>query len=93
MIKERDIEAYLKKRVKEAGGEYRRVQWQGRRGAPDDFVILNGGHWTECKAPGKKPEPHQTREHARMLKHGVPVTIIDSFEAVDEFIKAVTYGC
>ena len=48
----------------------------------------------ECKAPGEKPEPHQDREHARMLKHGVVVTILDSFEAVDHFVEAVSsHGC
>lgn len=93
MIKERDVEKYLKTAVKTAGGEVRRVSWQGRRGAPDDVVFLNGVHFAECKAPGKKPEPHQTREHDRMLKHGVPVVILDSFEAVDDFVQAVKYGC
>lgn len=89
MIKERDIEKYLKTAVKAAGGEVRRVKWQGRHGAPDDFVILRGGHWVECKAPGKHPEPHQKREHARMLKHGIRVHVLDSYEAVDDFILRV----
>ena len=37
---ERDIEDYLVKRVKELGGEVRKVQWIGRRGAPDRLVLL-----------------------------------------------------
>lgn len=37
---ERDIEKYLVKRVKELGGEVRKVQWIGRRGAPDRLVML-----------------------------------------------------
>jgi len=39
-MRERDIEAHLVKRVKELGGEVRKVQWIGRRGAPDRLVML-----------------------------------------------------
>jgi hypothetical protein len=31
----------------------------------------------ECKAPGKKPEPHQIREHERLLKMGYIVEVVD----------------
>lgn len=37
---ERDIEKYLVDRVKAAGGEVRKVQWIGRRSAPDRLVML-----------------------------------------------------
>ena len=68
-LKERDIEAYLNKRVKELGGESRKVRWIGRNSAPDRIVMLpvwmisrNGIStpagvprtiWIEVKAPGK----------------------------------------
>lgn len=39
-MNERDIEAHLVKRVKALGGEVRKVQWVGRRGAPDRIVML-----------------------------------------------------
>jgi hypothetical protein len=39
-VRERDIERHLVKRVKELGGEVRKVQWIGRRGAPDRLVML-----------------------------------------------------
>ena len=38
--RERDIERHLVRRVKELGGEVRKVQWIGRRGAPDRLVML-----------------------------------------------------
>ena len=38
--RERDIERHLVKRVKEMGGEVRKVQWIGRRGAPDRLVMV-----------------------------------------------------
>lgn len=38
--RERDIERYLVKRAKALGGEVRKVQWVGRRSAPDRLVML-----------------------------------------------------
>ena len=37
---ERYIERYLAKRVKAMGGEVRKVQWVGRKNAPDRLVML-----------------------------------------------------
>lgn len=97
-MRERDIERYLVKRVKELGGEVRKVQWTGRSGAPDRLVMLPHGQrsganssiktfWVELKAPGVKPEPHQLREHERMRKMGQRVVVIDSIEQVDELLS------
>lgn len=97
---ERDIEAYLVKRVKELGGEVRKVSWLGRNGAPDRFVMLppqfvadrklpvqpRTSFWVELKAPGQKAKPHQLREHARMEAMGERVVVVDSHEGVDEVL-------
>lgn len=89
---EREIEAYLVRRVKAMGGEVRKVQWIGRRGAPDRLVMLPQQHqarpwsltcWVELKAPGVKPEAHQLREHERMRAMGQRVEVIDSLAAVE----------
>lgn len=40
-MRESDIEKYLVKRVKELGGEVRKVKWVGRQGAPDRLVMFN----------------------------------------------------
>ena len=97
-MRESVIEKHLVKRVKELGGEVRKVQWIGRRGAPDRLVMLPRGRastgrfttcstiWVELKAPGKKAEPHQVREHARMQKMGQIVVVIDSLEGVEELL-------
>ena len=96
-LRERDIEAHLVKQVKELGGEVRKVQWIGRRGAPDRLVMLpicgrygrnssTKTFWVELKAPGAKPEPHQLREHARMRAMGQRVVVIDSIETVEELL-------
>ena len=101
-LKERDIEKYLVNRVVQLGGEVRKVQWIGRRGAPDRLVMLpnrytgaDGKHrfrcaatiWVELKAPGEKPEPHQVREHERMRNMDQWVVVIDSIEGVEELLR------
>lgn len=97
-LRESDIEKYLVKQVKAAGGEVRKVQWIGRSGAPDRLVMLPAQYeradhrhaqtiWIELKAPGKKAEPHQAREHERMRKMGQRVEVVDSYERVDEVLS------
>ncbi len=93
-MRERDIENHLVKRVRELGGEVRKVQWVGRRGAPDRLVMLPLGArcdatclvWAELKAPGVKAEAHQLREHKRMRAMGQRVVVIDSIEGIEELL-------
>lgn len=89
-MRESVIEKHLVKRVKELGGEVRKVQWIGRRGAPDRLVMLPStfvsNFWVELKAPGKKAEAHQSREHNRMRRLGERVEVIDSIEAVESLL-------
>jgi hypothetical protein len=92
-MRESIIEKHLVKRVKELGGEVRKVKWIGRRGAPDRLVMLphqNGkwawrqrSVWVELKATGIKAEAHQLREHERMRHMGQAVVVIDSIEGVE----------
>ena len=86
-MRESTIEAHLVKSVTEKGGLIRKVQWIGRRGAPDRCVMMNGKTvWIELKAPGKKPQPHQEREHERMRQMGQTVLVVDSIEGVDALL-------
>lgn len=39
-MRESVVESHLVQRVKQAGGEIRKVQWIGRRGAPDRVVMM-----------------------------------------------------
>lgn len=82
---ERDIEQHLVKRVKELGGEVRKVQWVGRRSAPDRVVMLPAGWkgrrtsgfwdspttiWAELKNPETiKTFPADARERAQAREH------------------------
>ena len=100
-VRERNIERHLVKRVKELGGEVRKVKWIGRRGAPDRLVMLPAGEmqipggrlewwdqtiWVELKAPGEKPTPAQAREHKRMQDMGQYVVVVDSIEGVERLL-------
>lgn len=97
-MRESTIERHLVRRVKELGGEVRKVQWIGRRGAPDRLVMLPCGDdksiltqaagtiWVELKPPGVKPEAYQLREHERMRAMGQRVAVIDSIEGVEELL-------
>ena len=89
-MRESVIEAHLVQRAKQLGGDARKVQWLGRRGAPDRLVMLPAQGralprtiWVELKAPGEKAKPHQSREHARMQALGQTVVVIDSIECVE----------
>lgn len=87
-MRESTIENYLVERVKQIGGEVRKVKWIGRRGAPDRLVMLLGvSVWVELKAPGQEAEPHQLREHERMRAMGQKVEVIDSIAGVDKLFS------
>jgi len=101
-VRERDIERRLVERVKQLGGELRKVKWVGRDGAPDRVVMLpqfafytepRAPAWVELKAPGKAAtfpanahERKQKREHDRMRKMGQQVFVIDSFEGIEDLL-------
>ena len=99
-MRESDIEWHLVKRVKDVGGEVRKVKWIGRNGAPDRLVMLPPRDreeiptiWVELKAPGRAASfpsnPHerqQHREHERMRAMGQYVVVIDSIEGVEELL-------
>lgn len=85
-MRESEVEAYLVKRVKELGGDTRKMKWIGRRGAPDRFVMLYGGFFVELKAPGEKLRPEQEKEIALLRRAGVRVWVADSPQAVDDYL-------
>jgi hypothetical protein len=97
-MKEKVIEDYLVERVKQLGGEVRKVAWVGRRSAPDRVVMLPNGDlstiWVELKSPetiktfpANAHERAQHREHARMRAAGQWVVVIGTLEQVDELLS------
>jgi hypothetical protein len=95
-MRESTVEAHLRKKATAAGALVRKMFWPGCRGAPDRLVVwpplrVDLG-WTpridfvELKAPGKKPDPHQARQHAELRSMGCAVFVLDTIEAVDGYI-------
>lgn len=86
-MRESTVEKYLHNRVRELGGDYRRVAWIGRRHATDDLILLPGRHMLiECKRPGEKPRPGQDREHARLRAAGFDLHVVSSPDEIDTIL-------
>lgn len=72
--------------LKTIGGTVYDVNRNGIRiSATDPYV-----DFVELKAFGKKPDPHQEREHQRLRELGANVHVIDSKEAVDAYVRERT---
>jgi hypothetical protein len=84
---ERDVEKYLVKQVKAAGGEVRKLRWIGRTSAPDRLVLLPGvGCFVELKRPGKRPTAAQERELGALCASGLYSDNVNSKAEVDWLI-------
>jgi len=95
-LRESDIEDYLQLRVAQVGGETRKVQWIGRKSAPDRFVMLpeKDACFVEVKHPLSGPlfpsnahERAQFREHERLRRYGVKVFVVWSYAQIEELVK------
>jgi hypothetical protein len=95
---EADVEEYLVKEVAKRGGVAEKFSSPNRSSVPDRLVQWPGVQMTlsvvgalvdfvECKAPGKAPTAAQARDHERRRAMGFRVYVLDSYEAVDRYIK------
>lgn len=80
-MRESQIESYLTKRVKELGGEVRKVQWVGRRSAPDRLVMLPArpGNRVRVIDVNRYREQHQCSledAKAALMRPGAPAQTI-----------------
>jgi hypothetical protein len=90
-MRERDVEAYFVKRVKEAGGLQRKFVSPGHRGVPDRIVVHFGDvYFVELKAPGKDLRPDQVREHEKLFAAGANTWVVACKQEVDTFIDFLT---
>ncbi len=91
MTREKDIERYLVKQVKDAGGIAYKWVSPGKRGVPDRIIVMpHKVVFVELKATGKKPTKQQWLIHGSLRYLGQLVWVIDSREQVDEFIRIFT---
>lgn len=96
MERERDIERYLNKKVKELGGLSWKFTSPGTDGVPDRIVIYKGNVlFAELKRKNGKPSPIQETIAAKLKRQGIRVWFIYSKKEVDQFIewlKLIGYG-
>jgi len=87
-MREREIEAYFVKRVKEAGGLQRKFVSPGHRGVPDRIVVYGGEvYFVELKGSAGLIRADQSREHTKLEAAGADVWVLRSLSQVDLFIK------
>lgn len=90
-MREVEIEKYLKAQVSRIGGLCWKWTSPGMNGVPDRLVFVAGKCFpVELKAPGKKPTPLQLRVHQILHGVGFQVVVLDSKEAVNEFITRIS---
>ncbi len=90
-MREKQIEARLKREVKKVGGLALKFASPGNAGVPDRIVLLPYGKvvFVELKAPGKKLRPLQIKRKEQLEDLGFKVYIIDSYGKIDVFIQEV----
>ena len=86
---EKDIEKYLRKSIKQAGGECLKWVSPGTAGVPDRIVICPDGGivFVELKRPFEKPRPVQRVVLRRLYHLGGRVVVIDNRKSVEGFIR------
>lgn len=91
-VGEKQVEAYLVKRVKAIGGKAYKFVSPGNVGVPDRLVCWHRiAVFAELKAPGKKPSAQQRAKHRELRALGFAVFgCVDSYEDVDMLILLLT---
>lgn len=91
MQSEKQVEARLRIKVKTAGGKALKFVSPGFSGVPDRLVFMPGGriYLVELKAPGRTLTKLQLKVKAMFEGLGFKYYIINSYEAVEEFIDEI----
>jgi len=89
-MRERIIERYLVKRVKEIGGVCKKNPPTYESGWPDRVVYIGGfTFFVELKRPGETPSKLQAIVLQDLRRLGFDARHIDSKEGIDAFIEYV----
>jgi len=88
-MREKEIEQYLVKKVKEIGGKAFKFISPGNAGVPDRMVCLPGGRifFVELKAPGGKTTALQDLQIKKLYDLGFNVMVTDNKETIDRLIE------
>jgi hypothetical protein len=84
---EKQVEKYLNKKVKEAGGLS--FKWiSSVSGVPDRIVLLNNqAHFVELKTTTGSLSPRQILVFDEIGEHGFPVHVLRDYDDIQEFIR------
>lgn len=84
----------LRQAVIARDGEIRKVSWEGRIGAPDYLVMMDGrAVFIETKAPGGRPRASQMLEFERIDATGsIPVLVVDDASECDNIAETLACG-
>jgi hypothetical protein len=87
--KENKVEAYLQKRVTELGGFTRKVTYQGRAGAPDQWCFFPGGRLliVECKAEDGTLDALQAQEIRQLKRYEFEAHVAYTKEDVEKYLR------
>lgn len=89
-IRERDLEAYLVRKVEAAGGWCPKFVPLHLKGFPDRIVILPGRvAFVEVKRPGGVLSPCQKINLGRLRALNVPALVVHTKEEVDEALEGL----
>jgi len=88
-MREKEVEQYLVKKVKEIGGKAFKFISPGNAGVPDRMVCLPGGRifFVELKAPGGKTTALQDLQIKKLYDLGFNVMVTDNKETIDRLIE------
>lgn len=88
---EKTIEGKLAIRIRQLGGAAFKMTSHTHTGLPDRLVVMPFGkvYWAELKSPGGKTSARQDLTIFQLQKLGHKVFVIDSFVALNDFLKLV----
>lgn len=81
MTPEGKIVQDIRRWIKSIGGQVRKCSWEGRRGAPDLLIMINGHHhWLEVKSAKGELTLLQRAEIGLMRQNGCSVDVVRSLD-------------
>lgn len=92
MTPEGKIVQDIRRWIKSIGGQVRKCSWEGRRGAPDLLIMINGHHhWLEVKSAKGELTLLQRAEIGLMRQNGCSVDVVRSLDdaraALSDYLK------
>lgn len=89
-LSEKNVESYLRIKVRQMGGKAYKFVSPGNAGVPDRLVVIPGCEmfFVELKATGGKTTKLQDARIAELDRLGQTVFIADSKEGIDEILAS-----